>query len=888
MKVTRIIILTIIITLLLSGSIVYMEPVDNLAQDQEAAVAEETDGDKQGVEPTDEDGQDPDNELDQDTDQEDTPVVNPVTVTLDMMKKVAENEYLELYFREETAEVAVKVKSSGKVWYTNPPDRDSDTLVAGANKNRLNSQLIVQYYNPTSQPSTYTSYSDSVKLGQFELKEIENGIRVEYRIGEEETIYILPKIITKTRMEEAITSKLDEKEAKNLLKYYAMFTYEKATDAQKELYPQLEEDDIYVLVDKIQDFRRAALEEFVVKAGYTLEDMNQDHMENGVSAEDPNLDVYFIPLEYKLDGENLVVSIPTEEIGYHEEYPIANIHVLPYFGAAGQQSEGYMLVPDGSGSLIYLNNNKFHAQTYGINLYGSDRSIPLTERTSTIKQAYLPVFGLKDGDDAFFSIIERGDAMANIRADISGRLNSYNFVYSNYTIIPRDELDIGDYSGLNTIAVYQPRTFNGGIRIRYAFLKDEDANYAGMAKYYRNYLESLGHERAEQNGKVPFYLETIGAINKVKSILGIPTNVIQPLTTYRQAIEIMEELEKGGVDNIILKYTGWANGGVDHTIPQKVKLIGKLGGKRGHKDLQAYLESKGYDYYPDFGVVYAYKNTAFDKFKPRAHASRYITKLVATIYHYNIATNRQDPDRGTLHVISPTKLPAIIDGMLKGLDKLGIKSISLRDVGQDVNSDFKVKKLVDRQEASDVIRDELAKIKASGKSIMTDGGNSYVLPYVDHILNMPDSSNRFNLTDESIPFMQMALRGYIDYAGEPINMSPEYRTTFLKAIETGSGIYFNFIYEQNSVVKETLYDSYYSNNYKVWLDDAIELYKQAQEALGPVAGQFIIDHEMIEHDVYKTTYENGREIIVNYNRAPVTVRGTKIEAQSFKVVKEGK
>src|SRR5690554_442376 len=145
MKVTRIIILTIIITLLLSGSIVYMEPVDNLAQDQEAAVAEETDGDKQGVEPTDEDGQDPDNELDQDTDQEDTPVVNPVTVTLDMMKKVAENEYLELYFREETAEVAVKVKSSGKVWYTNPPDRDSDTLVAGANKNRLNSQLIVQY-----------------------------------------------------------------------------------------------------------------------------------------------------------------------------------------------------------------------------------------------------------------------------------------------------------------------------------------------------------------------------------------------------------------------------------------------------------------------------------------------------------------------------------------------------------------------------------------------------------------------------------------------------------------------------------------------------------------------------------------------------------------------
>ncbi|HZK33791.1 MAG TPA: DUF5696 domain-containing protein, partial [Bacillota bacterium] len=300
------------------------------------------------------------------------------------------------------------------------------------------------------------------------------------------------------------------------------------------------------------------------------------------------------------------------------------------------------------------------------------------------------------------------------------------------------------------------------------------------------------------------------------------------------------------------------------------------------------LEDKQYDYYPDFGVVYAYNTKMFDGFRPGAHASRYITKLVASIYHYNLATDRQDRDRGTLYIISPNRIPNIVDGMIKGLDKLDIPNVSLNDIAVDVNSDFRVRRLVDRQEATGVLKDELKKIQDSGSSIMVDGGNSYALPYVDHILNMPDTSNRYHLTDESIPFMQMALRGYVDYAGEPINMSAEYRTTFLKAIETGSGIYFNLIYEENSIVKETLYDNYYSNNYKVWMDDAIELYKQAQEALGPVQGQFIIDHEKIEHDVYKTTYENGREIIVNYNRAPVTVRGTTIQAQSFEVVKEGR
>ena len=49
-----------------------------------------------------------------------------------------------------------------------------------------------------------------------------------------------------------------------------------------------------------------------------------------------------------------------------------------------------------------------------------------------------------------------------------------------------------------------------------------------------------------------------------------------PLTTYEQAMEIINELNGAGINEIILKYTGWANGGIDHSIPTSLSLMSKL------------------------------------------------------------------------------------------------------------------------------------------------------------------------------------------------------------------------------------------------------------------------------------------------------------------------
>lgn len=64
---------------------------------------------------------------------------------LEQMKKVAENEFLELYLDEKETGVAVREKSSGGLWFSNPPDGAEDDFSTAYYQKVLKSQLYVTY-----------------------------------------------------------------------------------------------------------------------------------------------------------------------------------------------------------------------------------------------------------------------------------------------------------------------------------------------------------------------------------------------------------------------------------------------------------------------------------------------------------------------------------------------------------------------------------------------------------------------------------------------------------------------------------------------------------------------------------------------------------------------
>ena len=216
-----------------------------------------------------------------------------------------------------------------------------------------------------------------------------------------------------------------------------------------------------------------------------------------------------------------------------------------------------------------------------------------------------------------------------------------------------------------------------------------------------------------------------------------------------------------------------------------------------------------------------------------------------------------------------------------------MKGISLRDMGSDINSDFNEKRFVDRQDSAAITVDQLKKFSEKDMNIMVNEGNAITLPYTKNILNIPTDSSHYIITDESIPFYQMVIHGFVEYAAEPVNLAQDYRENLLKTVESGAALYYTWIYADNSLVKETDFDYLYSANYKDWIKNASEFYKKINSEFKDIQDKRITAHQRLSENVFQTSYENGLSVIVNYNTEPVTVLGRYIKGRDYIVLKGG-
>ena len=147
-----------------------------------------------------------------------------------------------------------------------------------------------------------------------------------------------------------------------------------------------------------------------------------------------------------------------------------------------------MLVPDGGGSLIKLNNGKVKEEQYVRRIYGTDPNNNSGDRGQVAEQARMPVFGMKSGDRGWFAVIEEGDAIASVSADIGGKQNSYNHVFS---ALPCAARICWSFTPAKTVQEIQPlndKLYSGNLAVRYSFLSGDEASYSGMARLYQQTL----------------------------------------------------------------------------------------------------------------------------------------------------------------------------------------------------------------------------------------------------------------------------------------------------------------------------------------------------------------------------------------------------------------
>ena len=298
----------------------------------------------------------------------------------------------ELYVDSFSGEVALKNKVTGEILLSNPYDVGASKADESDNstKEELLSQIIVKFTSMSDNTtSTFLSFREAANREQITVKNIKNGIRIEYTMGREQAKMLVPMLIEKSRYEELMATiekniSPDDRQARHLfekIKAYYIF-YDTSTMSKKEQdivhaqYPATKTMAVYVFDPKATENELARCENIIktFAPDYTYEDLEEDHAQTQYVSKDANPPLFKMALEYTLDDNGLSVRLPANGIRFNESlFRLESITVLPFMGAGNNSYEGYNFFPDGSGALFdYQDLNINTAKIVTGKVYGKD------------------------------------------------------------------------------------------------------------------------------------------------------------------------------------------------------------------------------------------------------------------------------------------------------------------------------------------------------------------------------------------------------------------------------------------------------------------------------------------------------------------------------------
>ena len=132
------------------------------------------------------------------------------------------------------------------------------------------------------------------------------------------------------------------------------------------------------------------------EAGFTMEDYEemQALIVKEVEEEETENLSFSITLEWRLTADGAQVTLPYEGLQEFGGGQIRAVQLLPFFGAAGSDEQGDLVIPEGSGGLIHFNNGKNTAAQYSKNIYDLDLVDSDLTATQNLQTARLALFGI--------------------------------------------------------------------------------------------------------------------------------------------------------------------------------------------------------------------------------------------------------------------------------------------------------------------------------------------------------------------------------------------------------------------------------------------------------------------------------------------------------------
>ena len=570
----------------------------------------------------------------------------------------------------------------------------------------------------------------------------------------------------------------------------------------------------------------------------------------------------------------LTVTVPESSIVEPADgsMVLENLYLYPFLGATyGMEVPGYLFVPDGCGALIRMNTLlEDRSAAYSKRVYGYEKGFGdyIARLTSSMlnpaEQIYMPVFGIvqEENKSALFGIIQSGAEYAFVEAYAYGKELPTNMITARF--VYRETYSRYLNQAGTTLISNQPMRNSFDAQLRYTFLSGRDANYSGMAATYQEYLVGKGVLADGEATKVgvPMNLEILFSEQKAE-LVGTSTVV---MTTLDEARQMVSDLLNAGVSDLNLMIRGYSKDGASAAAPVDGTFNSKIATAAEWQAFIAECAAKGVEvsFYADVARGYVGNNN----FNVRKDVAANYNELQLQAYENSV-----------FYYLAPKTVAQKMANAAQALKTAGASEMVLDLVGNNLFSSWSKSHTNTRTETMEIF----AGLDAEGMKTGVYTASAYMWQNADAIYAVPSSHSGYMVFSDTVPFLQMVLKGYVDYYADYSNFNADRQTELLQMVEYGSYPSWIVTGKNSLELLNTPSSWLYTSEYNVWKGEMIDEYQFVAQALEAVDGYKIVSHEKLAEGVIRITYDNGVSIVINYTDRAYNNGGVKVDSMRYTV-----
>lgn len=532
---------------------------------------------------------------------------------------------------------------------------------------------------------------------------------------------------------------------------------------------------------------------------------------------------------------------------------VEQVEILPDFARAKVGESGYYITPDGF--LGTFRQQKGSCMVQGRN--------------------FIPIFGMKNPRATFVGIV------ATMRFEYRLNVQAKDGVY---TIAPRFQ-----------VAGFVPPD---DLTVHFHLLSGKEADYAGMARAYRNYQLARGvcqpiKERMKTQPELAYAARSL-EIRIRQGWKPAPSPVLEqtPATeppmkavvTFDRVGDIVDALKKAGVTRAEICLVGWNQKGHDGRWPQIFPVEEGLGGEAKLRALIKKARKLGFQIVGHTNSSDGYSiadGWDWDLAVKRADGTPFSNAVWSGGQMYALCPQR------SFERFYPQDIQKVADLGFRGLHYIDVITILPPPRCHDPRHPCTPKESAfwfDR--ILQACKDHVGGVASEGAFDFACGNLDYVLyVYFNGLSGKPNP-----LHDRLIPIWQLVYNGIIlsNPFTESVNPTTKDKLTQTKLAEfNGRPIYYFY-----SQFKEDKKHWMGSTDLRCATDkeltEAVGFIKQGHDefnALAPLQFEFMEQHEQIADGVFRTAFSNGSEIIANYSVGVFRHKGKPVQPMGYTLFK---